>query len=515
MATATSTNKRALILAGGGMKVAWQAGVLQVWLDEAGLTFDIFDGASGGVFQLAMLCQGMSGAQIADNWRNIHPDAAVSINWSEIPKLMYSESLFTLDKFKKNVFAGWELDFDKIRASRLNATFNVYNFSQQRLEVVEPANMSEDMLGACVSLPMWFPPVLINGARYIDAVYATDANLEEAIRRGADELWVIWTVSQLSDWEPGFVATYFQIIEAAANGRYNAVLERIAINNGNIAAGLPGEFGRPITVREIKGEVPLQYLINLSSDRFKEAVNMGVDAARKWCGSNGISTRQAPTDGKPDQTQLTFTEEMKGFVSATADFDAGFRAGEAAHQDLMFHLDITIDGVFDFVDNMGRWASAAGYVSGSQFGERLEVEKGLFNLFTDQPSPAEGGTPNPIDKRMLYRLYFKDRSGNPFTLSGFKVVHRSPISDVWQDTTTLYTTVFEGYVEPNDEAQAKVAARGILHLHLLDFLKQLSTFRAKAPDTKTRLEVLTHFGTFFMGNLWDVYGRRVLEYGPW
>ncbi len=88
MATATSTNKRALILAGGGMKVAWQAGVLQVWLDEAGLTFDIFDGASGGVFQLAMLCQGMSGAQIADNWRNIHPDAAVSINWSEIPKLM-------------------------------------------------------------------------------------------------------------------------------------------------------------------------------------------------------------------------------------------------------------------------------------------------------------------------------------------------------------------------------------------------------------------------------------------
>ncbi len=220
--------------------------------------------------------------------------------------------------------------------------------------------MSEDMLGACVSLPMWFPPVLINGARYIDAVYATDANLEEAIRRGADELWVIWTVSQLSDWEPGFVATYFQIIEAAANGRYNAVLERIAINNGNIAAGLPGEFGRPITVREIKGEVPLQYLINLSSDRFKEAVNMGVDAARKWCGSNGISTRQAPTDGKPDQTQLTFTEEMKGFVSATADFDAGFRAGEAAHQDLMFHLDITIDGVFDFVDNMGPAQSGGG-----------------------------------------------------------------------------------------------------------------------------------------------------------
>ncbi len=31
--------KRSLILAGGGIKVSFQAGVLQVWLDEAGLEF--------------------------------------------------------------------------------------------------------------------------------------------------------------------------------------------------------------------------------------------------------------------------------------------------------------------------------------------------------------------------------------------------------------------------------------------------------------------------------------------
>ena len=53
--------KRSLILAGGGLKVGFQAGVLQVWLDEAGLTFDHADGASGGCFNLAMYCQGMIG----------------------------------------------------------------------------------------------------------------------------------------------------------------------------------------------------------------------------------------------------------------------------------------------------------------------------------------------------------------------------------------------------------------------------------------------------------------------
>ena len=49
------TPMRSLILAGGGVKVAFQAGVLQVWLDEAGLQFDHADAASGGCFNLAML----------------------------------------------------------------------------------------------------------------------------------------------------------------------------------------------------------------------------------------------------------------------------------------------------------------------------------------------------------------------------------------------------------------------------------------------------------------------------
>ena len=76
------------------------------------------------------------------------------------------------------------------------ATFNMYNFSKHQLEVVEPRQMDEDHLCAAVALPMFFPPVVLNGDTYIDAVYVTDGNLEEAIRRGADELWVIWTVSQ-------------------------------------------------------------------------------------------------------------------------------------------------------------------------------------------------------------------------------------------------------------------------------------------------------------------------------
>lgn len=228
-ATTTENNrkKRSLILA-GGIKVAFQAGALQVWLDEAGLEFDHVDAASGSVFNLAMMCQGMSGLQIADNWRNLNPRAGISFNIAQFPKLLYAESLFTLDSYRKNVFPGWGLDWEKIRASSLEATFNVFNFSRKELQVVEPRRMTEDLLVACVSLPMWFPPARIGGETYIDSVYMTDANIEEAIRRGADEIWVIWTVSDKDEWHSGFVATYFQIIETTAVGHYRAILKRIA-----------------------------------------------------------------------------------------------------------------------------------------------------------------------------------------------------------------------------------------------------------------------------------------------
>jgi Predicted esterase of the alpha-beta hydrolase superfamily len=342
--------QRSLILAGGGIKVSFQAGVLQVWLDEAGLKFDHVDAASGGVFNLAMMCQGMTGLEIADNWRNLNPRAGISLNITEFPKLIYAESLFTLDNYHKHVFPGWGLDWTKIRASQINATFNVFNFSKKEIEIIEPKDMTEEMFAACVSLPMWFPPVRIDGQTYIDAVYLTDANIEEAIRRGADEIWVIWTVSDKDEWHPGFVATYFQIIETSADGHYKAILKRIEQNNQAIAQGRLGEFGRHIEVKELKADIALHYLIDFSQDRLTEAVNLGVERAREWCSEQGIALNSPnvdyPTDVHQAKTTLSFTEEMKGFFSiGETDYHTGYTAGKSYGEAIMFHLTITVDGV--------------------------------------------------------------------------------------------------------------------------------------------------------------------------
>jgi len=65
------------------------------------------------------------------------------------------------------------------------------------------------------------------------------------------------------------------------------------------------------------------------------------------------------------------------------------------------------------------------------------------------------------------------------------------------------------------EAGATVIATGIFHLHMLDFLHQLTTFRVDAPTDLERASALSRFGVFFFGGLWDVYGSKIVEYGPW
>lgn len=280
--------KRSLMLAGGGLKIAFQAGVMQVWLDEAGIEFDHGDGVSAACFNLAMWAQGMSGSKIADNWRNLNPITGVDINWSQLIRLIYAGSIFELNAYRKKVFPAWGLDWEKIRQSRREATFNVYNFSKHELRPVTAPEITEDFLVATASLPLWFPPVSIDGDTYIDAVFNTASNIEEAIRRGADELWVIWTTSQRGQWMKGLVGSFFAIFEATTNNAYKQMLTRIKRNNEAIAQGVQGEFNRHIEVRELKAEVPLHYLFNFSRKRIEKAVNLGVEAARMWCDKNQV-----------------------------------------------------------------------------------------------------------------------------------------------------------------------------------------------------------------------------------
>ena len=190
---------------------------------------------------------------------------------------------------------------------------------------------------------------------------------------------------------------------------------------------------------------------------------------------------------------VRFTEEMLGHVTfGEEDYARGAareRDGAAA---LKFHLTIVVDDIERFADDPRRRAGAHGYIVCDALGGKLPVEQGIFNLFVDT---------EPGVKRMLYRLFFRDGTGRPLTLSGHKLVKDDAGFDVWKDTTTLFTRVLRGHVDEEGEAGAEIVASGVLRIRVRDFARQLTTFRGGAG-------ALLKFGLIFLGQLAEAYLRK-------
>ncbi len=204
-------------------------------------------------------------------------------------------------------------------------------------------------------------------------------------------------------------------------------------------------------------------------------------------------------DQPPAQaTSLEFTEEMKGYVTmGEVDFEKGFRQGKKDGTFCMFHLTIEADDVDAFIADPRHEGTAKGWVECEALGGRLPVQKGVFNLFVD--------TDDPNKVNMLYRLFFADSVGNPLTFNGFKDVKDDPGFDAWSDTSTLYTRILRGHVEPGGDDAAEVVASGIINIYLQDFAKQLTTFRTHGPSREAEAKALVAFGRLFAGKLWDLY----------
>jgi cholesterol oxidase len=197
----------------------------------------------------------------------------------------------------------------------------------------------------------------------------------------------------------------------------------------------------------------------------------------------------------PDRTWLSFSEEMSGTCFPGASNGGSAAAARLVQEPLAFRLTITADDLERFLDEPEHSARAEGWIDAASIGGRRQIQRGWFNLF------APTGVP---DRRLMwYRLQFDSALGQPRTLIGWKNVWHGALTRIWPDTSTLYFRLLAGHVAAEEDDQARILAAGTLHLHITDFVRELTTIRVEGPHCAAGME---RFGRFFAGQLWDVYG---------
>jgi predicted patatin/cPLA2 family phospholipase len=382
-----AADRRSLVLAGGGMRVAYQAGVLLA-LEQAGLRFQHVDGSSGGTMNLSMLLSGLDGAEICQRWRTLRQRRfGAALPWRAYGSLRWP-ALGSADGLREQVFPHLGIDPALIRrAAGVIGTYNVCNFATKTAEVVEHPDVDMDLLVAAVSLPVLMPAVERFGTPYTDAVWIRDSNIPEAVARGSDDIWLVWCIGNTATYHNGLFRQYVHMIEMAANG---SLLRDL----GYVAEHWPK---RPVRVHVIKPEYPLP----LDPAYFTGQIDAATLIALGYADARRYLDSPAPLTA-PWQPSITQMREAPPGAAARLVLSGSFtRTGpapaERAGNGIELHLQLQArDG-----DGGSRELTVAGDVTAPGLRPHTLIERGTAVL-----DPAAG---------LTLRLCWRDEAG-PVTL---------------------------------------------------------------------------------------------------
>ena len=493
---------RSLLFSGGGLRVAYQAGALRA-LSEAGLEFGHLDGTSAGALNAAMLLSGQSPDEMWERWRTFDPMDFASL----LPLHEYLDgtppALGDAEGITDRAFPHLGIDAERIRgATGVTGTFNVCNYARKTTEVIPHEAITQDLLVAGMSLPIFLPPVEHEGTPYVDAAFIRDTNLWEAVRRGADELWLLWALGNTAEYKSGFFHQYMHMLEMSANGHLFEEFDRIRALNERIRNG-DSPYGQeaPITLHVIRPASPLP----LTPDLYLDNVGLGTLLSMGYRDARTYLAGKSP-DGlpyTPEITQMTamrpglsFDETMSGaFAMGEDDPEQGRTVGRQNDTELALHASVYIDDIDRFANDPDHEGQLTGSVEFAPFGGEVHATHGVFKLFSPGDEEAL--------KWMVYELAF-EHEGRPYYLAGKKEVRDDPGFDLWSDTTTLYTRLHEGR-----DPSGPVVGAGVLRLGVDDLARLVSTMRVPNADSLgDKAEALSTFGRLFLGELWDSYAKH-------
>lgn len=488
--------RRSCILAGGGMRVAYQAGALKALLDS-GLVFDHADGTSGGTMNLAMWFSGLSPDDMIERWLRLDPKQFVSfLPVSEYLQLDGPLALGDADGIVEKVFPHLGIDAEQIRQAKgLSGTFNVCNFTTKTNEVIHHEDMTLAHLVAGISLPIFMPPVRIGTDDYVDSVWIKDANLLEAVRQGAEEIWVVWCIGNSPTYRAGPFHQYVHMIELSANGSLFAELAYIRELNERIRnEDSPFGQSQPIRVHLIRPADPLP----LDPAYFSGAIDARTLVAR----------------GYADASSCLKTTDLEQALDHTSTRMRPLESSVSMREHWT-----------------GTWDSASSSISGASFpGEHFEIEVTLFvhrlpEFLTERPRAEVFGRVNiggswswlssgefrslaSGDVRTYtYQLLFS-REGRTFSLEVSRRMRGGSPQELLRDLRTLSLTL-----RAEDNPTGPVLASARVELDHSALSEVALSLRAIEPESvATGASAVMQFGGFFFR---DAYAQHLKPKRCW
>ena len=183
--------KIGLVVEGGGMKCAYNAGILDVFLDHQ-ITFDYCIGVSGGAGNVASFMAGQRGRNIRFFTEHIH-----SPQYFGVKSLLKIGNLFGLQYIYgelTNSTGKDPLDFPAIMKNPAGYEVAATNAVTGEAEYFGKEDMKQDdyrPIMASSAIPAACRPVEINGVPYYDGGISDAIPVRRALEKGCDRIVVI------------------------------------------------------------------------------------------------------------------------------------------------------------------------------------------------------------------------------------------------------------------------------------------------------------------------------------
>lgn len=183
--------KIGLVVEGGGMKCAYNAGILDVFFDHQ-ITFDYCIGVSGGAGNVASFVAGQRGRNIRFFTEHIH-----SPQYFGVKSLLKTGNLFGLQYIYgdlTNTTGKDPLDFPAIMKNPAEYEVAAKNAVTGEAEYFGKEDMKQDdyrPIMASSAIPAACRPVVINGVPYYDGGISDAIPVRRALEKGCDRIVVI------------------------------------------------------------------------------------------------------------------------------------------------------------------------------------------------------------------------------------------------------------------------------------------------------------------------------------